>query len=336
MNPSRITDEHSAMSEHASERWRIVGVSVRGAAHKRVGLPNQDAIHWHVDKATNVAILAVADGHGSRKCFRSDRGAKFAVDVGTGEVAALVRRASALPTLTAIKRLAEESWPREIVRLWSEQVNRDLLTEPFEEKELAQLETSENAGARQSVEKNPLLAYGATLLTIVVTDEYTIYLQIGDGDIILVSESGEVTRPMVVDTRLFANETTSLCTEDAWREFRFTFQAANGVPPALILCSTDGYAGSFRTEKDFLKVGSDLLDLVRTEGLDIVDNRIPTWLDEASRVGSGDDVTLGMICRADVSYPVRQDLPSGEAVLGDDRAVSDQETVTEGSNGSSS
>src|SRR5437016_2401525 len=61
--------------------WRIVGRSVRGAAHKRVDLPNQDAIGWWPDSGEGMpVILAVSDGHGSAKYFRSHRGARLAVE----------------------------------------------------------------------------------------------------------------------------------------------------------------------------------------------------------------------------------------------------------------
>jgi serine/threonine protein phosphatase PrpC len=62
-------------------QWLCTGKSVRGAAHDRSGLPNQDAIAWYPESRTGAPlILAVADGHGSAKSFRSDRGARFAVN----------------------------------------------------------------------------------------------------------------------------------------------------------------------------------------------------------------------------------------------------------------
>jgi hypothetical protein len=89
--------------------------------------------------------------------------------------------------------------------------------------------------------------------------------------------------------------------------------------PALILVSTDGYANSFGSEADFRKVGSDLLDLLRNDGLDKVNANLDAWL-EASRSGSGDDVTLGCLFRRDSVAPAPptsrgQRLP-GRALLG--------------------
>ena len=61
-------------------RWGILGHSQLGASHSRQGLPNQDAIRFFIlPDGSPPAILAVADGHGSAKSFRSDVGAALAV-----------------------------------------------------------------------------------------------------------------------------------------------------------------------------------------------------------------------------------------------------------------
>ena len=71
--------------------------------------------------------------------------------------------------------------------------------------------------------------------------------------------------------------------------------------PELILLATDGYANSFREDAGFLKVGSDLLGIIRTDGLDKVNENLETWLTETSKAGSGDDITLGILCRMDTA-----------------------------------
>ena len=60
--------------------WRIIGETVAGATHTRAGTANQDAILFQRESSRALpVILSVADGHGSPKCFRSDRGSQFAV-----------------------------------------------------------------------------------------------------------------------------------------------------------------------------------------------------------------------------------------------------------------
>ncbi|HKQ51090.1 MAG TPA: protein phosphatase 2C domain-containing protein, partial [Pyrinomonadaceae bacterium] len=140
------------------------------------------------------------------------------------------------------------------------------------------------------------LAYGTTVLGAAVAADFILYLQLGDGEILTVSRDGEVTRPLPKDERLFANETTSLCSPEAWRDFRVCFQVLSNAPPSLILLSTDGYANSFHDEAGFLKVGSDILLMIRADGLGTVEDHLASWLTESTYAGSGDDVTLGLIC----------------------------------------
>jgi serine/threonine protein phosphatase PrpC len=262
--------------------WRVIGTSVRGASHIRNGLPNQDGIHWYPGQGKGLPIiLAVSDGHGSRKNFRSDRGAGFAVDAAVETMKDFIDRHADTRNLTVIKRIAEERLPKEIVKRWRSAVMSD-----------------QGDSGNTPDTTDPFIPYGATLLTVLVTPFFIIYLQLGDGDILTIWKNGEVQRSMPKDERLFGNETTSLCTKDPWRDFRFRFCPILNSPPRLILVSTDGYANSFRDDDSFLQVGSDIWDMVQTDGLDFVNQHLENWLNEASAAGSGDDITMGLICKA--------------------------------------
>jgi serine/threonine protein phosphatase PrpC len=310
--------------EHAPRRseWRVVGASVRGASHVRAGLPNQDAMRWLPGcGAGTPLIVAIADGHGSPKSFRSDAGARFAVDTATQVIQETLAGHAEVAGRATIERTTEC-----LVRRWNEAVEAHMEQTPLSPAELDALETREGAGARRAVESHPFLAYGATLSAVLLAESAILYLQLGDGDILAVSESGQVTRPVPADARLFAGQTTSLCARSAWRDFRFAVHPLDGpgprgegdpVPhdlqprtsdlglrtsapssvPALILLATDGYANSFRDEVGFFRVGSDLVEMIRAEGLEAVHASLETWLNEASQLGSGDDITLGLVCR---------------------------------------
>jgi hypothetical protein len=282
--------------------WRAIGASIQGAAHKRSGLANQDAIWWVPASGVGPPlILSVSDGHGSAKSFRSHVGSEQAVRTASWVVQDLLDGQPDPTNLSAIKRTAEERLPQEITRRWRETIEEHLSQTPHSAAELETLAVQAGAEAHEAVRENPLLAYGATILTVLVADGFILYLQLGDGDILVVSEAGDVTRPITRDARLFANQTTSLCSPDAWRDVQVRFQALVGPPPALILLTTDGYANSFVNEAAFLQVGTDILDMVRSTGLAEVDANLPAWLSEASQAGSGDDITVGVICRTDLS-----------------------------------
>jgi hypothetical protein len=312
------------MDDGHKPQWRVIGHSVRGAAHVRVDLPNQDAICWLPESGTGLPlVLAVSDGHGSARCFRSDVGARLAVETATQVTQEFLENLPESLNLSAIKRWAEENLPRAIVHRWRDRVADDIFAHPLPKADLDRLEANEDVTKRRQVVLDPLLAYGATLLTVLVTESFILYLQLGDGDILTVSEAGEVSRPpLPVDARLFANETTSLCSRDAWREFRSHFQVLSGSPPALILVSTDGYANSFRDEAGFLQVGADFLALIRADGLDAVHESLESWLSEASRNGSGDDITVGILCRTDALR-----MPAGRVPAGQLSSVAEEEGV---------
>ena len=277
--------------------WRVVGRSVQGASHARGGMPNQDAIQWFPDSGEGPPlILSLSDGHGSPRNFRSDVGAQCAVEAATSLMRELLLAGQPDPSkLSTIKRTAEERLPSEVVRRWRSAVTQHLDEHPITQEELETLEKRRDAKARRSIEKDPQVAYGATLLSVLITSGFILYMQLGDGDILTVADNGEVTRPMTRDPRLIANETTSLCMHDAWREVQIKFQALYGPHPALILLSTDGYANSFVNEEAFVKVGSDILDILRTDGLEIVEQSLSDWLKDASQAGSGDDITMGIV-----------------------------------------
>jgi len=268
--------------------WQVFGASVRGASHARHELPNQDAIGWQPESGGGaVGLLAVADGHGSAKSFRSDRGAQLAVATALTTLQAFLAQPADPQHFTRLKRLAEEQFPREVARRWRAAVQEDVARAPFAETERALLNGQDAA-----------LAYGATLLCALATPDYAIYWQLGDGDILVVSDAGEVDRPLPRDDRLFANETTSLCGKDAWREMRCRFQPHGDAPPALVMLATDGYANSFRDDASFAQVAADVWQMMTADGLAAVQAQLPDWLQEASAAGSGDDITVGFIWRS--------------------------------------
>ena len=283
-----------------TSRWRAFGASTRGAAHVRAGQRNQDAIRWSPPAGAGPPlVLAVADGHGSARHIRSRLGARLAVRVATDLLHEFGECWSGQTTLSTVKRTAEERLPRALVGAWRAAVCRDLDAHPLTVEALGGLAQRGGARVRQTVEVQPVLAYGTTVLAVLVTEAFILALQLGDGDILAVSESGDVCRALPADERLFANQTTSLCGEEPWRDVRVGFAAVSPRPPALMLLATDGYANSFRDDHGFLQVGADLLALLRAEGADTVRRSLRTWLADASLLGSGDDITLGLLCRID-------------------------------------
>src|SRR4051794_19335248 len=158
--------------------WQVVGQSVRGATHERNGLPNQDAIQWLPSSGRGSSVvLAVADGHGSARYPRSHTGANIAVDVATKLIDDFLNSQAGADNLSLIKDATEDWLPRTLVRNWTEAVAENLKADPLSPDE------STSVGPA-----NELVAYGTTLLAAAVTEHFAVYLQVGDGDILTVSD----------------------------------------------------------------------------------------------------------------------------------------------------
>jgi serine/threonine protein phosphatase PrpC len=297
VRPLRMTCGKTSLmgNEEGASRWQIAGRSVRGASHERSGLPNQDAIHWLPESGSGAAaVLAVADGHGSARYTRSHIGARLAVETSTRVIFDFLDSQSQIANASLTKRTAEEWLPKALARTWLAAVSEHLEAHPLAETDLDAVARKDFAAKPMSAASQSLV-YGATIIAAAVTQTFVLYLQLGDGEILTVSRQGEVSQPLPKDYRLFANETTSLCSDDAWRDFRVSFRSNSDEPPALILLATDGYPNSFRHESGFLKVGSDILATIREEGLDKVKDSLEQWLRDSTQAGSGDDVTLGLL-----------------------------------------
>jgi hypothetical protein len=275
-----------------SATWQALGCSVKGVSHERKNFPNQDAIDWRLkDGESDAFTMALSDGHGDKKYFRSAIGAELAVQSALSAMEELLLYLKdSLSTPQEITKIVSEYLPRSIVQLWKKRVSEHLESNPFQPDELKGID-------EKKLEKNNLVAYGATLIGVLATEYFIVYLQLGDGDIICVQEDREIYRPIPSDSRLIGNQTPSLCSPEPLREFRLAFQTLAGLPPVLILLSTDGYANSFTTEADFLKVGIDYLDMIQREGISKVNEQLEDILNETTKAGSGDDVTVGILVR---------------------------------------
>jgi hypothetical protein len=276
--------------------WKVAHACVRGSSHQRSGLPNQDAVQCIVTPAGQgtVAVAVVSDGHGSPRHFRSQIGSSLAVSTVAATLQGFLRDSVATNGQVPFVPEQVHELERKIVSGWLAAVQSDLENNPFTEAELSTLERQEGAEGRTAVMISPELAYGATLLAAAATDRVLLYLQLGDGEILSVTAPGTTTRPLPPDDRLIANQTTSLCQPEAWKDFRSAW-VTNGALPSLVLLSTDGYANSFRSDEDFLKIGQDYLEIIREQGISSLAEELPAILTEATQQGSGDDITLAIL-----------------------------------------
>jgi len=259
--------------------WIALGKSIAGANHKKKGLEgsNQDALGC-LPKPGEPFIIAIADGHGGDLHFRSKIGSEIAVTQTIQVLQALLKRVKDSPhaALLAVEN-ATVCLSQDIVESWCNSVDEDIRNCAPENSDWTRV------------------TYGTTVLAVAITNEFVLYLQLGDGDILTVAQNGSVTRPIERNKDLIANATTSLCLDDAALQMKMRVILSKIEQPALILLSTDGYSNSFRTDDDFLKAGSDYLEILQEQGPDYVQDSLDEWLEQTSKEGSGDDITLALL-----------------------------------------
>lgn len=269
--------------EHA---FRVFTAVVRGAAHERIGLPLQDAAGY--DDADGRLAVAVADGHGSRRHFRSGRGSELAVQAGI--------RLADWPGLAAgqatglLSAVRSELVP-ELAGRWRRAVGKDLAEYPLTDAERQAILPGEDV----------TVPYGSTLLLALATWPWLVLCQIGDGDIIAVDRAGSAVAPVPGDPLLDGRFTTSLCQPDAAGAFRVAVVDLNRSPLAALLLATDGFGNAQTAEPWQPAFGADLLRLAREHGPDWVGEQLPAWVARcASAEGSGDDAAAAVVLARDL------------------------------------
>jgi hypothetical protein len=173
---------------------------------------------------------------------------------------------------------------------------------PFTMTELQTLEWHEGIAARQAVEANPGLAYDATLLAVLVTPTAIVSVRLGEGALLTVSETGQVTRLLPHPT----GEERAPYTPgqaDWWQRMRVVVQALSTPSPVLILLVTAGTEPSFQDEARLVGAGADVFWRLRTDGLERVQATLETWLAGVLPVDSGETMTVGGLYHVAVAPP---------------------------------
>ncbi len=280
--------------------WSTLGASVRGASHETSGQKNQDSVRLkNPSVGEPYVLLAVSDGHGSTRSFRSERGSALAAECTLKVLGGFIRWLGPEVPLSTVRRQAKNRWPRSLVEAWRSGVRADLKANPFSPLDFAAFpEPAPVIKPGEELPGSAYLAYGATLVAVAITPRYIIYSQLGDGDILTVQGNGQVSRPLPRRHEFMANQTVSLCTNGAHHFFQVRVESRRTSNPALITASSDGYANCFGSDEGFFKVGADLLTYLRTEGIAFVGESLEHWLRESSQDGSGDDITVGLAVRS--------------------------------------
>lgn len=283
----------------------------QGASHLATHKVCQDASWSRADGGAAIAI--VCDGHGGERYFRSDTGARTAVEAARLCVETFVREAD--PRLFAGKPLtakravaseADEGRPTKdtpadkalrqlfssIIYAWRTGIERHARLNPLTQHEREAVPPRYTAAfeSGQDLEKT----YGCTLMCYVCTPAYWIAFHIGDGKCIAFGPDARWSEPVPWDERCFLNKTTSLCDSAAIDEFRYCYADSTHRPLAVCLGS-DGMDDSFGETENLVNFYAQVLKLLAREGRDSALLSLSDTLPELSRIGSKDDMSVAIV-----------------------------------------
>lgn len=268
-------------------------MTVIGASHIKRGTVCQDSSLSC--ELPDRRISVVCDGHGGSDYFRSDRGSRFAAEAFTE----CMKDPDVISVLSAAATQKQQSIRIEqpiksIIARWNKLVERDINEHPFSEDELSNI--SGKAQRRYETGERLQSAYGTTLIGVIMTENFWLGLQIGDGKCVAVSKDGEFTQPIPWDEQCFLNVTTSICDENAAKEFRFCFER---TLPSAVFIGSDGIDDCFATDErlyDFYRL--TLRSFAQTNDQTAV-SQLKDYLPTLSERGSGDDMSVGIIVNTD-------------------------------------
>ena len=276
-------------------RWRVIAGTARGAAHVARGLDNQDSVESRVIDAVGGTVVAVADGHGHDRHFRSAAGSRLATRTACAVVAErageLAGELAGAPWTAEVAGALCGKLPRAIVDEWRAGVAGDIAAHPY---------TADELGALERAGDGPEIPYGSTLLVALVAEGWLVCAQIGDGDLVGIRPDGQAWSPVAGDDLLDGHRTTSLCQSGAVAFFRTAAYELRSQPLLALLLATDGYGNAQARDLWQPQVAGDIAELAAGHDDGWFAQQLPAWAQRcASADGSGDDTTVALLLAPD-------------------------------------
>lgn len=230
-------------------------------------------------------IVTCCDGHGGKIYIRSDKGAFFA----SKAVIDVISRYSERKLESLISSRALEKIKLEVLCKWNELIESDYSLNHFTEEEMKGLDKEDIF----KLENNYILAYGTTLNAAILTKNFLIIIQIGDGGIYFIrNKKIEIAFPENDDN--VANITNSLCGDNAYNNL-YIKAVLRSKYNGILLC-TDGLLGPYQTYINFFDnfVSPFVMNFktITKNKIEEMDKFIDLL---GSSVGIGDDVSFSAI-----------------------------------------
>lgn len=289
----------------------------QGASHIKKNLVCQDCATTAVTDDGTV-ILALSDGHGSERYFRSDDGSRIAVEVAVGaakeflshfnpgmmlgadDSASYIRAGvpyDALPDGPGMLPSPEMArlfghFARAIILRWHRAIISHWNENPVDFGKLSPAINRYYIEDGRLDESKIPKAYGCTLMLAVRAAGFWFAMHIGDGKIIAFRVDGTAWEPVPWDKACFTTTTTSLCELDEKRT-RLAYGTDMDDVAALFLGS-DGMDDSFPDIAGLESTyGINFIRRMVVSGLDLNENSyLERLLDYISHNFSGDDMSV--------------------------------------------
>lgn len=269
--------------------------SEQGYNHIKADKVCQDSSGHYSDDL--MAVVVVADGHGSDNYPRTDRGSSFAVEATITAIREFVKTVEdSVIDISEDSDSYLEQLAKNILANWYAAVDADLEKYPFSEEELSKV--SDKYKKRYMSGQRQEKAYGTTLIAVCQTRNYWFGMQIGDGKCVCISQDGSMYEPIPWDEDCQANITTSICDSEAIEEFRYCFMKEC---PVATLMGTDGIDDSYANAEEMYVLYRSILAIFAEHGRETGESEIQAFLPGLSRKGSGDDVSIAGIVSASLS-----------------------------------
>lgn len=194
-----------------------------GGSHKKRNKPCQDFSSDYT--CDDFSIIAVSDGHGSSKHFRSDVGSKLAAQAGIEEVKRLLENDFDFANFKDNSQKIIEGLIESVYKRWIDDISNYMTENPFIKEEIPK-DLDEDTKEKFFGTDYPyyyISAYGATLMVGVMAEDYYFAFHIGDGKAVFLYEDGKIEQSIPWDEACYINVTTSLSDINAVDNFRYCY-----------------------------------------------------------------------------------------------------------------
>lgn len=250
-------------------------------------------------------VFVVADGHGDSNCPRSSIGSKLICEIAISELKSFAESIISQCWETELfDSLKAEMIVRQLITSmfgkWSCAVNDELSQNPLTVEELEQAEDYANHYKNDEYTEH---IYGTTLIAGLITSEFMLLLQQGDGRCVVFDKNMKASQPIPWDDRCFANVTTSVCDMDSVNSCRYYIANLKEKPVIACIAGSDGVEDSFSSMDKMHVFYRKLLKLSCEKDIEGLNEYLEEFLPELSSIGSRDDITISGLIDIDSVKP---------------------------------